>query len=232
MDSPANLAGTSKLRSSSSLVCRCGNRVSDFQAWRFVPGVICRPSGCDYLWCCRRAISLSFKQNGPGHARHLVGQRHGRHPLALAGCEINQPRTQAGNRSVFCSSTVCAPCTKSFRKYLFPRLLVPAGFCLPPVRVFAGHHAQPGRKSAALLEGCTVANSCDCGRSRDRSNSESLQGACTVQGRRRCVRSACRFPRSARAGTASPSAVGSEVRAMHRTACCPRPPGFRERLLI
>lgn len=26
-----------------------GNRVGDFQAWRFVPGVICRPSGCDLL---------------------------------------------------------------------------------------------------------------------------------------------------------------------------------------
>src|SRR5450631_4254435 len=58
---------------SSSLACGCGNRFSDFQAWRFVPGVMCRPSGCDYLWCCWRPISLSFEQDRPGHARHLVG---------------------------------------------------------------------------------------------------------------------------------------------------------------
>ena len=54
------------------------------------------PSGCNYLWCCGRAISLSFEQNRPGHARHLVGQRYGCYLLALAGCEINEPRTQAG----------------------------------------------------------------------------------------------------------------------------------------
>ena len=48
---------------------------------------------------------------------------------------------------------------------------------------------------------------------------------CTVQVRRRCARSACRFPRSARAGTASPSAVGYEVLIMRPTACYPRLPG-------
>src|SRR5579862_9837302 len=39
---------------------------------------------------------------------------------------------------VFCSRTVCAPCTKSFRRYLFPRLLVPVSFCLPPVECSPG----------------------------------------------------------------------------------------------
>src|SRR5580765_4628361 len=62
---------------------------------------------------------------------------------------------------VFCSSTVCAPCTNSLRRYLFPRLLVPVSFCLPPVECSPGTTPQPGRESAALLEGCTVANSCD-----------------------------------------------------------------------
>ena len=33
----------------------------------------------------------------------------------------------------FCSKTVCAPCTNSLRRYLFPRLPVPVSFCLPPV---------------------------------------------------------------------------------------------------
>src|ERR1700693_806258 len=42
-----------------------------FPSLALVPGVMCRPSGCDHLWYCWRAISLSFEQNRPGHARHL-----------------------------------------------------------------------------------------------------------------------------------------------------------------
>ena len=37
--------------------------------------------------------------------------------------------------------------------------------------VLAGHHSQPGRESAALLEGCTIADGCDRGGSNDRSDS-------------------------------------------------------------
>ena len=37
--------------------------------------------------------------------------------------------------------------------------------------VLAGHHSQPGSESAALLEGSSVADGCDRGRSSDRSNS-------------------------------------------------------------
>ena len=92
----------------SSLGCRCGNRFSDFQAWRFVPGVMCRPSGCLHLCYCWRAKSLSFEQHRPGHARHLVGQRYGCHLLALAGCEINQPCAQAGRLSASAAAR-CAP---------------------------------------------------------------------------------------------------------------------------
>src|SRR6516164_3942886 len=46
---------------------------SDFPPVAFVPGVICKPSGC---YCLRREwrpISLSFAEHGPGDARHLVG---------------------------------------------------------------------------------------------------------------------------------------------------------------
>src|SRR5438445_13070711 len=32
-----------------------------------------------------------------------------------------------------CCRTARAPCTKSLRKYEFPRLLIPSNFCLPPV---------------------------------------------------------------------------------------------------
>src|SRR5579863_2558143 len=64
---------------------------------------------------------------------------------------------------VFCSSTVCAPCTKSLRRYLFPRLLVPVSFCLPPVECSPGttpSHAEnprPFLKAAPLPMAATVA---------------------------------------------------------------------------
>src|SRR5271169_5659892 len=38
---------------------------------------------------------------------------------------------------LFCS-TACAPCTKSLRKYLFPRLLVLVSVCLPPLECSPG----------------------------------------------------------------------------------------------
>ena len=41
--SPANLAGKSNISYQSPLVCDCGNRECDFQAWRLSPGVNCRP---------------------------------------------------------------------------------------------------------------------------------------------------------------------------------------------
>ena len=90
-DLPANRQELQNSDQSSSLVRRCGNRISDFQAWRFVPGVMCRPLGCDYLWCCWRAIRLSFEQHRPGHARHLVGQRHGRHLRAESATPSCEP---------------------------------------------------------------------------------------------------------------------------------------------
>ena len=64
---------------------------------------------------------------------------------------------------VFCSSTVCAPCTKSFRRYLFPRLLVPVSFCLPPVECSPGTtpsqaaNPRPFLKAAPLPMAATVA---------------------------------------------------------------------------
>ena len=64
---------------------------------------------------------------------------------------------------VFCSSTVCAPCTKSLRRYLFPRLLVPVSFCLPPVECSPGttpsqaENPRPFLKAAPLPMAATVA---------------------------------------------------------------------------
>src|SRR5208282_1017456 len=71
---------------------------------------------------------------------------------------------------VFCSRTVCAPCTKSLQVFVSSsastgELLLASG------GVLAGHHSEPGRESAALLEGCPVANRCDCGGSSDRTDS-------------------------------------------------------------
>src|SRR6476620_5926590 len=128
---------------------------------------------------------------------------------------------------VFCSSTVCAPCTKSFRKYLLPRLLVPVSFCLPPVECSPGttpsqaENPRPFLKAAPLPIAATVAVAVI----------GPIPGIATR--RRHCSSSpqmraiSLSVPRSARAGTASPTAVGLEVRAMHRTACCPGLPGCR-----
>ena len=64
---------------------------------------------------------------------------------------------------VLCSSTECAPCTKSFRRYLFPRLLVPVSFCLPPVECSPGTtpsqaaNPRPFLKAAPLPMAAIVA---------------------------------------------------------------------------
>src|SRR5260370_36280332 len=71
--SPANLAGTSKLRSVVVVGLQMWESRQRFPSLALLPGVMCRPSGCFHLWYCWRAISLSFEQNRPGHARHLVG---------------------------------------------------------------------------------------------------------------------------------------------------------------
>src|ERR1035438_9943305 len=128
---------------------------------------------------------------------------------------------------VFCSSTVCAPCTKSLRRYLFPRLLVPVSFCLPPVECSPGTtpsqaaKPRPFLKAAPLPMAAIVAVAVI----------GPIPGIATrrlhCSVRRRCARSACRFPQSARAGIASPTAVGSEVLAMRQKACCPGLPGYR-----
>src|ERR1700746_3589478 len=64
---------------------------------------------------------------------------------------------------VLCSSTVCAPKAKSFRRYLFPRLLVPVSCCLPPVECSPGTtpnqaaNPRPFLKAAPLPMAAMVA---------------------------------------------------------------------------
>jgi hypothetical protein len=64
---------------------------------------------------------------------------------------------------VLCSSTVCAPKTKSFRRYLFPRLLVSVSCCLPPVECSPGTtpnqaaNPRPFLKAAPLPMAAIVA---------------------------------------------------------------------------
>src|ERR1700755_499435 len=64
---------------------------------------------------------------------------------------------------VRCSSTVWAPRTKSFRRYLFPRLLVPVSCCLPPVECSPGTtpsqaaNPRPFLKAAPLPMAAIVA---------------------------------------------------------------------------
>src|ERR1700746_1949164 len=48
-----------------------------------------------------------------------------------------------------------APCTRSLRRYRFPRLLMPNSLAL---RVLPRHKPQPGGELAALVEGCAVAD--------------------------------------------------------------------------
>src|ERR1700690_835267 len=71
--SPANLAGISKLRSVVVVGLQMWESLERFPSLALLPGVMCRPSSCIHLWYCWRAIILSFEQNRPGHARHLVG---------------------------------------------------------------------------------------------------------------------------------------------------------------
>src|ERR1700745_4384828 len=54
---------------------------------------------------------------------------------------------------VLCRSTVCAPKTKSFRRYLFPRLLVPVSCCLPPLECSPG--TTPNQAADADLTNCS-----------------------------------------------------------------------------
>ena len=88
----------SQITQPSPLVCGCGNRGSDFQVWRSLPGVICRPviSRSGSLGQQWRAICFALGQYRPSHASHLIGQCNGRHLSALTGCELGQPRAQAG----------------------------------------------------------------------------------------------------------------------------------------
>jgi hypothetical protein len=109
---------------------------------------------------------------------------------------------------VLCSSTVCAPRTKSFRRYLFPRLLVQsAAACL---RWSVARAPLPARQQsrdpflkAAPLPMAAIA----AWRSRG-----PMPGIAT---RRQRVQVGRRCARSVGAGTASPSAVVSAVPVMH-----------------
>ena len=79
------------------LVCDCGNRECDFQAWRLLPGVNCRPVVSNFgsfnqKW---RPIGFSLGEHRPDHARHLVGQGNRRHLNALPGGELSQPGVEA-----------------------------------------------------------------------------------------------------------------------------------------
>src|ERR1700758_4117708 len=70
--SPANLAGILKTQIVVVGLQMWESR-SDFQAWRLCQASCAGHSSCVYLWDERRAISLSFAENRPDHACHLVG---------------------------------------------------------------------------------------------------------------------------------------------------------------
>jgi hypothetical protein len=82
---------------------------------------------------------------------------------ALACGETGQPRTQARRLLLPLHITVCAPRTKSFRRYLFPRLLVPVSCCLPPLECSPGTtpnqaaNPRPFLKAAPLPMAAMVA---------------------------------------------------------------------------
>ena len=170
--------------------------------------------GYDYLWYCWRAISLSFKQHRPARMRAiLLASATVATCLRLRDVRSTSHVLKPEDCLVFCSSTVCAPCTKSFRKNTcclvcwcrsaFACLRLSARRALLPARqrnprpFLTGPHRCQWLPPWQLLVIGPL------------SSWGSRPGVCTVQVRRRCARSACRFPRSARAGTASPSAVGS-----------------------
>jgi hypothetical protein len=155
----------------SSLACRCGNRFSDFQAWRFVPGVRCRPLGGHSLCGQRRPVSFSFVQNRPGHARHFVGQSDSSYLRSFARRQSFQPGSEA--------RVLLGPELQHRMRSLhekFSQVLVstsagPGELLLASGGVFSWNHAEPCGKSSALLEGCPVADGCDRSRSDGRSDS-------------------------------------------------------------
>ena len=147
---------------------------------------------------------------------------------ACVQCQIGQPRTQS--RSLF--GSLQQHRMRSLHEELSQVFVpAPAGtsqLLLASGGVLARNHPQPGCKSAALLEGSPVADGCDCSRGSDRTDAgDSDQAPAWFKFAGRCARSACRIPRSARADTASPTAVVSAVPAMRPTACCPGLPGCR-----
>ena len=84
------------------------------------------------------AIAFVLAQDRPGHANQLVGQSDDDNILVRSRQQLREPLAQAGACLCRCCSTLRAPCTKSLRKYLLPRLLMPSNFCLPPVEYSPG----------------------------------------------------------------------------------------------
>src|SRR5258708_9527104 len=168
--SPAYLVGSSTLRPP-SLASRCGTRLSDFQAWRFVPGVMCRPSGCHSRCGQRRPVSFAFIQNRPSHARHFVGQSDGSYLRSFARRQSSQPRTEARGLLGLELQHRIRPLHEKFSQVLVSTSAGPGELLLASGGVFSWHHAEPRGKSSALLEGCPVADGCDRSRSDGRSNS-------------------------------------------------------------
>ena len=77
--SPANLAGSSKSLNSYQPAVAAGlqmwESLSDFQAWRFLPGGICRPAAfdCGSVGRHRWSVCFTLGQHCPGYTRQFVG---------------------------------------------------------------------------------------------------------------------------------------------------------------
>jgi len=100
--SPADLAGSLKTENLYQPAAAAGLQMwesqSDFQAWRSLPGGICRPVASDRGSVGRHRWSVYFPlgQHCPGDARQLIGQRDGRHMGVLSRGQPLQPATQTG----------------------------------------------------------------------------------------------------------------------------------------
>ena len=119
---------------------------------RFVPGVMCRPSSCRCLCRQGRPIHFSFRQNRPGHSRHLVGQSDCHELRSLARRQSFHP----GSEDRILLGPALHYCMRSLHEKLSQVFVSasagPGELLLASSGAFSGNHADRGGKSSTLFE--------------------------------------------------------------------------------
>src|ERR1700745_2295743 len=145
----------------SPLDCRCGNRFSDFQAWR-----LCQASYAVHqaaTICSGGRYGFPLNKTAQTMRAILLANATVATCLRLHVTRLVSHVLRPTDCLVLCSSTVCAPCTKSFRRYLFPCLLIPVSFCLPPVECSPGTTPSQAANPRVRADRLAVCRRDSCG---------------------------------------------------------------------